>query len=109
MFVGIFLWEEFMKTCILQLDENYSQSYIWSEDNNTLENILKAVYPDFEERKGCYISGDANEVLLYNSQDYDVVSNLTKAVFDNVVTIKSTEFDGEVFLGSCLKIVEGVK
>jgi hypothetical protein len=95
--------EEFMKTAILQLDNTNRQSYIWSDDNDTLENILKTIYPDREPLD--YISGDTDLVFVYDSGDYGVLNNLMNAVFDNVVTVESTECNGNIFLNSCLKLV----
>ena len=92
-----------MKTVILQLDSTNRQSYIWSDDNDTLENILKTIYPDREPLN--YISGDTDSVFVYDSGDYEVLNNLMNAVFDNVVTVESTECNRNIFLNSCLKLV----
>ena len=93
-----------MKTAILQLDNTFRHSYIWSEDNDTLENILKTIYPD---RKPIdYIAGDTDAVFVYDTDDYGVLNNLMNAVFDKVVTVESTESSGEVFLDMSLKLVE---
>jgi hypothetical protein len=34
-----------------------------------------------------------------------VLNNLMNVVFDNVVTVESTECNGNIFLNSCLEIV----
>jgi hypothetical protein len=98
--------EEFMKTCIIQLDHTANRGFVWSDDMEMLLNILKTIYPelDFDQM----VCGDSDTTFIYESIDYTALHNLVSLVFDRVIVDVSEETWGDIFHEQCIKKVESL-
>jgi hypothetical protein len=92
-----------MKTCIIQLDSDFRESYIWSDDEDVLKNILKTVDPSLEDVLS-YCQG----VYSYRTNEHNTIINLASLVFDRVAVIESRESMSRTFQKQCLKKMESL-
>ena len=88
-----------MSTVFIQKDGEFEISFIWSEDIDTLKNLLSVYYED--------VISYGVVVLGYYTKDFEAIYSTCNVVFDEVLAIENDEVDGDYFVNYCKETLNG--
>ena len=86
-----------MSVVFIQKDEEFEISFIWSEDIDTLKNLLSVYYED--------VISYGVVVLGYYTKDFEAIYSTCNVVFDEVLVIENDEVDGDDFVNYCKEML----
>jgi len=87
-----------MNTVFIQKDEGFEISFIWSEDIDTLKNLLTAYHED--------VLSFGEQALGYYTRDFESIYSTCNVVFDEVILIGNDIEQGDVFVGYCREVLD---